>query len=89
MRGDLVLAFRKGDDAKVRAEYGAWFIGKREKIWEDYRALPWAWRETAMEGYSLPDNLIAKLEVERVEQNALSLNNNTGPATSSPRRMRI
>ena len=81
--------FRKGDDAKVIDEYGAWFIGKREQLWEDYRALPWAWRETAMEGYSLPDNLIAKLEVERVEQNAIALDKHTTLTASAPRRMRL
>lgn len=89
VRGDLVHAFRNGSDHSVAKEYGTWYIEKREQIWLDYRALPRAWRDTAMDGWNLPDNLRQRLEELAVEELAVDIDQATQPVAAPARRMRL
>lgn len=89
IRGHLVLAYRRGEDAKVSFQYGAHYLKERQALWETYKELPWTWRKTAMEGYSLPDNLVRLLGEERIVQEAIALDQATAAATAPNRRRRM
>ena len=89
LRGELLRDFQSGNDEKVRQEYGEWLIDRREQRWLDYLALPREWREHAMDGMRLPDNLRARLELAAVEQHAGDLQEATAAVEAPRRRMRL
>ena len=89
IRGELVDAFRNGSDEKVSWDYGPWFVDKREQLWRDYQELPKAWRETAMDGWNLPDNLRGRLEQAAAEDVAGDIDAATLVVSAPSRRMRF
>jgi hypothetical protein len=89
IRGDLVDAYRRGEDAKVSKEYGAYFVENRKELWEKYKELPWSWRSTAMDGWNLPANLVKLLGEEEIVQGAITLDQATMAASAPNRRRRM
>lgn len=89
IRVDLLWAFREGSDEKVLSEYGPWKIERREQLWQNYLAIPLAWRRTGMDGCSVPEHLAVRLKMEAIEQHARDLDGSTAQVERRARRMRL